>query len=165
MNHDLAQFTEADDDVKCHPRTGKPASPIVPAQQKNTADDRDNLSDRDPNPIRRATLTEVNNKSADTYGNIKAGDKDYGDRNPLTVHSLGDSLCAVLVHRNLKKPCFALPGNSASLKAASHQRLKRVDTGGTRLTRTSRRRIGHRAEDCCLSKTDLTSSRQAVPRN
>ena len=34
-----------------------------------------------------------------------------------------------LVHRNLNAPRFALPGNSASRKAASHQRLTGVDSG------------------------------------
>jgi hypothetical protein len=35
-------------------------------------------SDFDPNPIRRATVTEVSNKTADTHDKIKAGDQDTG---------------------------------------------------------------------------------------
>ena len=126
MNREPAQFAEAYDDVKGHPCTSKPASPIVRAQQKNTANDCEKLSDFDPNPIRRATVTEVSNKTADTHDKIKTGDQNYSDRNPLTAHSLADSLVSVLVHRNLKAPRFALPGNSASLKTASHQRLTGV---------------------------------------
>jgi hypothetical protein len=102
----------------------------VRAQQKGTANDCENLRDLDPNPIRGATVTEVNNRTADTHGKIKAGNQDYRDRNPLTAHSLADSLDSVLVHRNLKAPRFALPGNSASLKAASHQRVTGVGSGG-----------------------------------
>ncbi len=147
MNREPAQFAEAYDDVKGHPCTSKPASPIVRAQQKNTANDCEKLSDFDPNPIRRATVTEVSNKTADTHDKIKTGDQNYSDRNPLTAHSLADSLGSVLVHRNLKAPRFALPGNSASLKAASHQRL----TGSTpevvlkvrKITRAAKRKLEH----------------------
>ena len=99
MNCELAPFAEAYDDVKDHPCTGKPASPIVRAQQKNTANDCENLSDLDPNPIRRVTVTEVSNKTADSHGKIKAGDQDYRDRNSLKAHPLADSLGGVLVHR------------------------------------------------------------------
>jgi hypothetical protein len=140
VNRKLAQFAEAFDDVKGHPSTSKPASPIVRAQQKNTANDCEKLSDRDPNPIRRATVTEVSNKTADTHCKIKAGDQDYRERNPLTARPLADSTGSVLVHRNLKAPRFALPGNSAPLKAASHQRLTGV--GHRRLT-SSAELIGH----------------------
>src|SRR5882672_9587140 len=104
MNRELAQFAEAYDDVKGHPCTSEPASPIVCAQQKNTANDCERLSDFDPNPIRRVTVTEVSNKTADTHDKIKAGDQDYRNRNPLTARSLADSLGSVLVHRNLKLP-------------------------------------------------------------
>jgi hypothetical protein len=72
VNRELAQFAEAYDDVKGHPCTSKPASPIVRAQQKNTANDCEKLSHLDPNPIRRVMVTEVNNKTADTHGKIKA---------------------------------------------------------------------------------------------
>jgi hypothetical protein len=73
----------------------------VPAQQKNTANDCEKLSGLDPNPIRRATVTEMSNKTAATHGQIKAGGQDYGERNPLTEYSLADSLDHVLVHRSL----------------------------------------------------------------
>ena len=72
------------------------------AQQKNTANDCEKLSDLDPNPIGRATVTEVSNKTADTHGKIKAGDQDYRDRNPLTAHSLAGSIGSVLVHGTLR---------------------------------------------------------------
>jgi antitoxin HigA-1 len=101
VNRELAQFAEAYDDVKGHPCTSKPASPIVRTQQKNTANDCEKLSGLDPDPIRRVTVTEVSNKTADTHGQIKAGDQDYRERNPLTAHSLAHSLGSVLVHRNL----------------------------------------------------------------
>lgn len=128
VNRELAQFAEAYHDVKGHPCTSKPASPIARAQQKNTANDCEELSDLDPDPIRRATVTEVSNKTADTHDQIKAGDQDYRERNLLTAHSLAYSLRSILVHRNLKAPRFALPGNSASLRAASHDRLTGVDS-------------------------------------
>lgn len=95
MNPELAPFAEAYDDVKGHPCTSKPASPIARAQQKNTANDCEKLSDLDPNPIRRLTVIEVSNKTADAHGQIKAGDQDYRDRNFLTAHSLVDSLGTV----------------------------------------------------------------------
>jgi hypothetical protein len=45
VNRELAQFAEAYDDVKGHPRNSKPASPIVRAQQKNAANDCERFSD------------------------------------------------------------------------------------------------------------------------
>src|ERR1700684_538319 len=57
VNRELAQFAEAYDDVKGHPCTSKPASPIVRTQQKNTANDCEKLSGLDPDPIRRVTVT------------------------------------------------------------------------------------------------------------
>ena len=96
MDCELAQFAEAYDDVKGHPRTSKPTSPIARAQQKNTANDREKLSHLDPNPIRCVTVTEVNNKAADTHGKIKAGDQDHRDWNTLTRHSLADCLGSAL---------------------------------------------------------------------
>src|SRR5262249_29460754 len=100
--------------VKGHPCTSKPAGPIVRAQQKNTANDCEKLSDLDPDPVRRATVTEVSNQTTDTHGQIEAGDQDYRDRNPLTAHSLAGSLGSVLVHRNPETPRLARPGNSAA---------------------------------------------------
>jgi hypothetical protein len=96
VDSELAQFAEAYDDVKGHPCTGKPARPIVRAQQKNTANDREKLGQFDPNPIRRVTVTEVNNKTADTHDKIKAGDQDHRDWNSFTGHSLADCLGSVL---------------------------------------------------------------------
>ena len=110
MKRELAQFAEAYDDVKGHPCTGKPASPIMRAQQKNSANDCEKLSDLDPNPIRRVTVTEVSNEAADTHGQIKAGDQDYRDRNPLTAHSLADFLGSVLIHMNLKAATIRASG-------------------------------------------------------
>ena len=129
MNRELAQFAEAYDDVKGHPCTSKPASPIVRAQKKNTTNDCEKLSDLDPNPIRRATVTEVNNKTADTHGQIKAGDQDYRDRNPLTAHSLADSLGSVLVHRNLKALRFVL----RAILPLSKPRVTNVWQGSSRV--------------------------------
>ena len=68
MNRELAQFADAYGDVKGYPCAGKPASPIVSAQQKNTTNDCEKLTDLDPDPIRRATVTEVNNRTSDTHG-------------------------------------------------------------------------------------------------
>jgi len=91
MNCELAQVAEAYDDVKSHPCASKPAGPILSAQQKNAANNCEKLSDLDPDPIRRAAVTKVNNKTADTHGQIKAGNQDYRERNPLTAHLLAYS--------------------------------------------------------------------------
>ena len=88
MNRELAQFAEAYYNVKGHPCTSKPAGPIVCSQQKNTANDCEKFSGLDPNPIRCAAVTEVNNKTADTHDKIKAGNQDHRDGNLVTAHSL-----------------------------------------------------------------------------
>jgi hypothetical protein len=100
VNRELASFAEAYADVKGHPCTSEPAGPIVGAQQKNTANDCEKLSDLDPDPIRRATVAEVSNRTAYTHDYIKAGDQDYRERNPLKAHSLAYSLDSVLIHAN-----------------------------------------------------------------
>jgi hypothetical protein len=110
VNHELVQFAEAYDDVKGHPCTSKPTSPIVSAQQKNTANDCERFSDLDPDPVGRATVTKVNNKTADTHGQIKTGDQDYSERYPVTARSFAHSFGSVLVHRNPQAPRFALSG-------------------------------------------------------
>ena len=132
VNRELEQVVEAYDDVKGHPCTSKPASPIVSAHQKNTANNCEKLSYLDPDPIRRATVTEVNNNATDTHGQINAGDQNYRERNPLTAHLLANSLGSVLVHCNQNALRLASPGNSAPPKASSHQRLTGVDTARNR---------------------------------
>ena len=44
-------------------------------------------------PIGRATVTEVNNKTADTHGQIKAGDQDYRERLTEALNRPSDFGC------------------------------------------------------------------------